>query len=99
MVVFMEIQAQPGWWECTYSNGREDTGIAWLRGNKDTAVLAGSGGAGESVKGYVENRRIPLCLVRYAGPQHRIVADLWSANRIMELHVSIRRVGSCMVFI
>jgi hypothetical protein len=62
-------------------------------------VLAGSGGAGERVKGYVENRRIPLCLVRYAGPQHRIVADLWSANRTMEFHVSVGTAGGYMVFL
>ncbi len=97
--MFVGIQAQLGWWECTYSGVREDTGTAWLRGNKDTAVLAGSGGAEDSVKGYVENRRIPLCFVRYAGPQHRIVADLWPANRTMEFHVSVGTVGGYMVFL
>jgi hypothetical protein len=61
-------------------------------------VLAGSGWAEDSVKGYVENRRIPLCFVRYAGPQHRIVADLWSANRIMELQVSVGTVGAARYF-
>ncbi len=64
--MFVGIQAQPGWWEYRHGSVREDTGTACLRGNKDTAVLAGSDGAGESERGYVENRRILLCLVRYA---------------------------------